>query len=414
MFDLDRWQEIWQTLSANKLRTILTAFGVSWGILMLMVMLGAGSGLQNGVKLMMGDFATNSTYIWAQRTSMAYEGLPQGRRYNFTNDDVTALRDQIPEIDLMAPRLQLGGYRGGNNVSRGTKTGAFQVNGDYPENQQIKMLDMVAGRFINQLDMDDRRKTVVIGPRTYQILFEPGEDPIGEDIHINGVYFKVVGMFKINGSGHSAEQDEQSIFIPFTTFQHAFNRPNTVEWFAITAKPDVPVSVVEEKAKKILAERHNIHPEDTRAFGSFNAEEMFGKITGLFIGIKALSWFVGFLTIIAGVIGVSNIMLVVVKERTKEIGIKRAIGASPFIIVSQIITESVVLTMLAGYAGLVAGVVLVEFGGKYLQGEFFANPQVDISLAINALIILIVSGALAGLIPASRAVNIKTVEALRN
>ncbi len=355
MFDADYWQEIYQTLSKNKFRTFLTAFGVSWGIFMLVVMLGAGKGLQNAVEGRFAGMAHNAFYIWTERTSFSYKGYPKGRNFNFNNDDIEALRTSIPEIELMGPRNQLGGYRGGNNVTKGSKTGAYNVNGDFPQYRYIQGIQIEKGRFINDLDINDKRKIAVIGPRVYEVLFEPEDDPIGEYIHINGVYFMVVGQFDTRATGHQAERDAHTIFIPFTTFQNAFNYGNFVSWFAITAIPEVEAVVVEEKVLKLLAARHDIHPDDNRAFGHFNVGEKFKQVNGLFAGISFLSWFVGIFTLLAGVIGVSNIMLVIIKERTHELGIRRAIGATPNAIISQIVTESMVLTTLSGFGGLLLG-----------------------------------------------------------
>ena len=307
----------------------------------------------------------------------------------------------------------------GNNVVRGIKTGAFSVMGDHPEIQNVESVWVLDGRFINQLDMQERRKVAVIGTKVRDILFEKGEEPIGQYIRISGVYFKVIGVFRTKQTGDRAERDTQKIYVPFSTFQAAFNYGNVVGWFAITSRSDVPVAVVEEKAIELLKKRHKVAPEDNRAFGHFNLQEEFNKIQGLFLGINALSWFVGTLTLLAGVIGVSNIMLVIVKERTKEIGIRRAIGAKPWSIVSQILSESIVLTSVAGFLGLFCGVLVLalvsslvpEPGGG--QEVMFLNPEVRFDTAVWALTIMVIAGALAGLIPARRAVGISTVDALR-
>jgi putative ABC transport system permease protein len=270
------------------------------------------------------------------------------------------------------------------------------------------------------MDIEQKRKVAVIGTRVQEILFEPNEEPIGEYIQIQGVYFQVVGVFKpLNTNINFGGEKEQTIYLPFTTLQKTYNYGNFVGWFSITSKDNVPASEIEEKAMKILAERHEVHPDDKEAFGHFNLETEFKQMSGLFAGISGLIWIVGIGTLLAGVIGISNIMLVIVKERTKEIGIQRAIGATPFNVMSQIITESVFLTAIAGYFGLVAGVGLVE-GINYLliksgaDNEMFKRPEVDFNIAVVSLIILIIFGALAGLIPAFRAVNIKPIDALRD
>lgn len=420
MFDRDRWHEIWSSLSKNKLRTTLTAFGVFWGIFMLMVMLGSGSGLKNGVMHGMGDFATNSVFMWTRPTTIPYKGLPRNRWYSYDNDDIPALKSGIEELAILAPRLEGGGRRNsGNNVVRNDKAGAFSIFGDYPEWNLIDPANIIVGRFINKTDIDLKRKVVVIGKRVREILFEDDENPVGEYIRINGVYFQVVGVFTPKNANMNFGGDkEQSIHMPFSTMQQTFNYGRRVGWFAMTSKPGVEVSVVEEKAMKILRERHKVAPDDDRAVGHFNLHKEFKQMTGLFMGINGLIWIVGIGTLLAGVIGISNIMLVIVKERTKEIGIMRAIGASPAKIITQIISESVFLTTIAGYGGMVFGVILIELIDRNLppptgRDTMFLNPTIDFQVAITALGILVVSGIIAGLIPARKAVAMKPIDALR-
>lgn len=416
MFDLDRWNEIYATLSKNRLRTFLTAFGVFWGIFMLIIMLGSGHGLENGVTRMFSGSASNAFYMWAQRTSMPYKGLPRNRRFNFTNDDLQAIRDQVPEADVIAPSNQLGGYRGENNVTRGTKSGPFVVRGEMPQIRFISSFRMEEGRFINNHDLRERRKICAIGEQVRAILYNKDEEVIGSYIQVNGIYFKVVGVISVDKAGEDAQEKMQSVYVPFSTFQQAFNYGNTIGWFSITSKPDVPASLTEKKTRAVLLSRHSIHPEDVRAVGSWNTETEFKKLVGLFSGISMLVWIVGTGTLLAGVIGVSNIMLIIVKERTREIGIRRAIGASPASIMSQIIMESVILTSIAGYLGLVSGIYLLEGVSSLLKGQetgMFQQPGVNITVALKALLILVVSGALAGIIPARKAVSISPVDALR-
>lgn len=419
MFDRDKWQEIYSTLSKNKMRTFLTAFGVFWGIFMLIFMLGSGNGLQNGVQNGFKDFATNSMFTWTQRTSMPHKGFKQGRRFNYHNEDIKAIKDNVPEADIVAPRNQLGNYGGNNNVNYGLKTGSFSIYGDYPEIFKIQSYTITEGRKMNQLDQLERRKIAVIGSRAKEVLFGADVSPLGKNIEINGVFFQVVGVFKSNQSSDRGEEDASTIFVPFSTFQNAFNYGNVVGWFAITSKPNIPVSVVEDKVIALLKERHSVHPDDRQAIGHFNLQKEFDKMNGLFMGIELLIWIVGTGTLFAGVIGVSNIMLIIIKERTQEIGIRRAIGAPPSDIMKQIMMESIVLTTIAGYAGLVLGVGLLELISGAMAGggdssSMFMNPEVDLKVALQALGILIVSGALAGLIPAFRALKIKPIDALRS
>ncbi len=420
IIDIDKWNEILSVLKKNKLRTFFTAFGVFWGIFMLIIMMGSGKGLENGAMQGMGDMATNSFFMWTQRTTIPYKGFPRGRFYNFRNADTEALKKNIQEIDLIAPRLQAWGYRGaGSNVIRGERTGAFDIYGDTPDFNKINPMTMVQGRFLNKIDINEKRKVAVIGERVFEEMFSADENPVGEYLKIQGVYFKVVGVVRSKQSGQRSERDNRSIYMPFTTLQKTYNYGDVVGWYSITAVPGAKASDVEERAKKLMRERHNIHPDDERAVGSWNMAEQFSKMTGLFAGIRGLVWIVGIGTLFAGVVGVSNIMLIVVRERTKEIGIQRAIGATPANVITQIIIESVFLTTIAGYFGLVVGVGIVEGMNYMLQmsganTEMFSNPEIDFNMAMTAILILIVSGALAGLIPAKRAVNIRPIEALRN
>ena len=418
MFDLDKWHEIYLTLSRNKLRTFLTALGVSWGIFMLIIMLGAGKGLENGVMQGFGDFATNSLYVWTEGTSKPYKGLPAGRYFNLNNADIDLLKRNVPEIDLLAPRNQLNGYSEGNNVTYHNKAGTFEVYGDYPDFMKIQPKKLVEGRFLNEKDLKDGRKVAVIGKRVQDVLFAKDESPIEKYIQINGVYFKVVGLFTTAGTANMHARETESVFIPFSTFQNAFHYGNIVGWFAVTAKKQYKASAVEKKIVDVLKKSHQVAPDDDRAFCSFNAEKEFGQMTGVFSGIRWLTVFVGGATLLAGVIGISNIMLIIIKERTKEIGIKRAIGASPATIMSQVMLESVILTFVAGYFGLVAGVGALELanwviGVLEVDAEVFTNPEVDLGIALKALAALVVAGLIAGLIPAYRTTKIKPVEALR-
>ena len=421
MFDLDKWQEIFAALKKNKMRTFLTAFGVFWGIFMLIIMLGSGRGLQNAVFEGMKDFATNSVFLWTQPTTEPFAGFPRGRRFNFRNDDIEALRKNIPELDVIAPRLQArGGSSATDNVVIGIKTGSFTINGDYPEWNLIDPVKILSGRFLNNLDLNHKRKVAVIGDMVKDVLFDSEEDPIGKYIRINGVYFQVVGVFSpLNSNIGFGGDKAQSIYIPFTTLQQTYNYGDMVGWFAMTAKDDVPASVIDKKAKELLKRRHKINPDDSQAVTGVNLDEEFKKVSGLFLGIDVLIWIVGIGTLLAGVIGISNIMLIVVKERTKEIGIQRALGATPRKIITQIISESVFITTLAGYFGLSIAVFLLEMINKALiasggENQAFRNPGVDFNIAVTALVILIVAGAVAGLIPANRAVKIKPIDALRD
>lgn len=415
MFDYDKWQEIFGTIRKNKLRTFLTMFGVFWGIFMLMILMGSGNGLENGVNEEFKGWAANSGFIWRGRTTIPHEGLQPGRYVDFYNEDHQFLLEAIPELEYLVPRNSR--QNAGNNVIRGNRSGAFRVFGDYPEIQHIQLVDLIQGRHLNTLDIRYNRKNAVIGNYTKKILFSEHEDPVGKYIIANGVYFQVVGVFKSQRDGQQGERDEQSVYIPFTTFQQAFSYGNSVGWFAFTAKEGKSVADAEIKIRKSLMERHKIHPEDVNAIGSNNLQEDWDRINRLFNGIDVFVWIVGIGTLLAGVIGVSNIMLIIVKERTKEIGIRKSLGATPFSIIALIIQEAIFITMIAGYLGLVAGVLLLS-GISYGIEEFsietgmFSNPEVNIYTAFMALAVLVLCGALAGLFPATKAAKINPIEAL--
>lgn len=414
IFERDNWQEIFATIRKNKLRTFLTMLGVFWGIFMLVIMLGSGNGLRNGILKEFAGTATNSFFVWAQQTTKAYKGMKPNRSFNYTVADAEALK-QLPELEVISPLNQLGGHEGASNVVRGLKTAACEIQANYPNITGISDIKMGEGRFMNDLDIKEKRKICVIGPRVAELLFKKDEKIIGEYIRINGVYFRVVGVTKQTSGGNEGRQQAQRINIPFSTFQNAFNYGDVVGWFAIKSKDNIPAEQSEEKVISFLKERHKIAPEDTKAIGHWNMAVEFNKLSGLFTGIEILVWIVGIGTLLAGVIGISNIMLIVVKERTKEIGVKRALGAVPFQIISQIMLEAVFLTSISGYFGLVIGIGLLEALNAAIgdSGEMFTNPTVDLSVALKALTVLILSGAFAGLIPASKAVAIKPVEALR-
>ncbi len=419
MFDLDRWNEIWHALAKNKVRSLLTAFGVFWGIFMLIVMSGASNGLKNGIVEGVAKFATNSAFLWTDRTSEPYKGFKRGRYWNMDSDDLEYLKKHVPEIEYITPK-NFGRWNDAANVIRGKQTGSYNIKGDYPEYVKIDPYTIVKGRWINDMDIRDKRKVCVIGEQVYETMFDAGEDPLGEYLKISGVYYQVVGVIKPETRVNINGRSEESIFLPFTTMQQTYNLGNQVHFLAITAKPGVPVTVVEEKVKSIIKKRHSIAETDEQAIRSVNIEKQFQQISGLFLGIGILTWIVGIGTLMAGVIGVSNIMLVIVRERTKEIGVQRALGARPRTIISQIMLESVVLTTVAGYIGLSLGVGLLELVSRVIDSQnqgsnemFFRHPEVNINIALAALAVLVVAGLFAGSIPAKRALSIKPIEALR-
>ncbi|HPR32746.1 MAG TPA: ABC transporter permease [Prolixibacteraceae bacterium] len=421
MFDIDRWNEIISALKKNKLRSFLTAFGVFWGIFMLIIMAGAGKGLENGITEGVGQVASNSFFLWTERTSEPYKGLRRGRWWSYENEDVEFIRKNVPEADVIAPRLFAGGGGGTPNTVRGDRSASFYIKGDYPEWTKIDPVEVVKGRWLNEVDILDRRKVCVVGEKIVEELFEKEEDPLGEYIRVNGVYYQVVGVIKPISNININGRTEESIFMPFSTMQIAYNYGNDIHIFGITAQKGISASVVEEKVMAALKERHKVAPNDVQAIGHINLEKQFKQFGSLFIGIQVLTWIVGIGTLLAGVIGVSNIMLVIIKERTQEIGVMRAIGATPRKVISQIIMESVFLTTVAGYLGLFLGILLLEGFNKILEMAsangnseiFIKQPGINFNVALACLTILIVSGAIAGYIPARKAVEIKPIDALR-
>ncbi len=419
MFNRDRWNEILEALTANWFRTLLTAFGVFWGIFILVILLAAGKGLENGVKQGFGDIATNTMFMWTQTASKPYKGLPKGRRYNFKIGDVPSIREQVPGLLYISPRNRLGGFRGANNVVRGLNTGAFNVYGDYPEIIRQDPINITSGRFINYGDIDDKRKVAVIGEGVRKELFEEGEEPIGEYIKIQGVNFMVIGTYSKKSNNGDGEEGQKEIFVPFTSFSQAFNYGERVGWMAITAQDGKSITNLKKDILEVVKTNHTIHPEDNRAIGNFDLYKEFNKINGLFIALKGVAYFVGTLILLSGIIGISNIMLIVVKERTKEIGIRRALGASPWAVRGQILLESIFLTIISGMTGIAISTGIIFLINKILDGSptnedsMFANPSVDLTVVFIALFILVTSGLLAGLIPAQVAIKTKPIDALR-
>jgi putative ABC transport system permease protein len=415
LFDLDTWQEIAATLRSNKLRALLTASGVFWGLFMLILMLGLGRGLENGTRKNLAGLAPNAVYVWGQRTGLPHRGLQPGRHLRFETEDIRRIA-AIPGVEHVAPRLRLGGWRDAGRVSHRDKTASVNVLGDVPAFARIEPMPVVEGRFLNELDVTEKRKVVVLGRKARAALFAEGERAHGDFIAINGVHFRVVGEIRSEKGGEEGDRVENSAFVPFTTFQQAFNQPDRVGWFSLSVRADASAPEVEKEVRRVLSERHGVHPNDQQAIGSFNAAEQFGKVQGLFRGIRAFVWFVGTLTLFAGVLGVSNILLIIVKERTRELGIRKALGATPASIVGLVLQESVALTALSGYAGLVAGVGALELLGNFvekLDGAPLSGPEVDLEAALIAAGVLVVAGAIAGIVPARHAARVAPVEALR-
>jgi len=416
LWDWDTWQEIFGSISKNKTRTIITVIGVLWGIFIYIALSGAAKGLDNGFEREFENIAMNSMFVWAQRTSIPYEGFKIGRRIELKVSDIDFLRSQVPQIQFIAARNARRVFGGSSPlVVRGNKSSNYNIYGDYPEFTKIATKKIYeGGRFINDNDILHARKICVIGERTQEELYEKNESPIGSYIKIEDIYFQVVGVHKfVPGGGFESDGD---IFIPFTTYQKIYNSGDRVNWFTIAAYDDANAVEVEKDIKMALRRRHRVAPEDERAFGSFNLGEIFTRISGFSKGMTLLSLIVGIATIIAGVIGIGNILLISVKERTKELGVRRALGATPSEVRNQIILESVFLTLVAGIMGIVLGALVlagINAATQDLTDFPYTNPTVPIPFILGALFIMIFLGTLIGLIPAQRAVSIKPIDALR-
>ncbi len=417
LFDGDRWLEMLQVILRNPVRAFLSGLGVSWGIFMLIITLGSTRGLENGIKADMSGTAENSMFLWTMQTSIPYKGYQKGRYFSLNNSDVENLRQTVASVELISPRNQLGGWNGANNVVRGLNTGGFNIYGDMPEYPRIEPIRLHTGRFLNYGDVEAERKVCVIGDRVYKVLFPEGEDPIGEYIQINGVNFVVIGQYGTHRTGEDAEEATSSIYVPLTTFQKVFNFGDYVGWLSILIREDVNADEAAEEVVSALKSRKSIHPDDPRAFGWWSMAEEVAEMNLVFSGFNIVAIVFGGLVLLAGIIGIVNIMLITVRERTKEIGIRRSIGATPLSVITQIMAETVFLTTLAGMAGMIVGVVALELVAKLLEsgGEAgsFRDPGIALMSVVRALIAMIVMGALAGLLPAARAVAIRPVEALR-
>jgi putative ABC transport system permease protein len=411
MFELDKWQEIYSTVRKNKLRTFLTGFSVAWGIFMLILLLGSGSGLENGVKEQFKGGATNGVWISSGQTSIKYKGLKTGREIRFTNEDFKSVKTSVDGYDRISARLFLGNRL----ISFKKEYGSFFLSPCHPDYGFIKELEMTRGRFINNIDISEFRKVAVIGEKVKSTLFKGADSvPMGKYINISGVLFKVVGVFR----DFSRNDDEQKrVYIPISTAQRVFKGENVINQISFTTgqASAEEADLMIRKSKSVLAKMHTFDIDDNRAINVWNKNEEVRKFRALFAGIRLFIWIIGLGTIIAGVVGVSNIMMIVVKERTKEIGIRKSLGATPWSIVALIMQEAIVITSFAGYIGLVLGVGLLELISKKMPPtEFFRNPEADFSVAVAATVLLILAGAVAGLFPAIKAARVNPVVALRD
>lgn len=415
MFDIDKWQEIWHSLTKHKLRTLLTAFGVFWGIFMLIILLGAGKGLENAVLDMFSSYANNYFYMGSNKTSIVHNGLNINRVIEPNIEDLNFFQNHFPEIEYISPKQAADGE---NTITHNSKSGIYSVQGIYPEWRLMEKTKVIEGRYIDRLDLAERKNVAVIGRKVKEYFFDSTQNVIGKYINVKGVYFKVIGVTEPLEQGWRARQELETIWIPYSTIK-VFNQTNKVFYWACSVKAGYDVEATTKKIRSYFAKKYNFDETDEVAIWTWSMSKEAAKFQGLFSAIGMFVWVVGFGTIIAGIVGVSNIMLIIVKERTKEIGIRKALGATPGSIISLIIQESIVLTTVAGYTGLIVGVGLIE-GLNYIllknnvQSDFFKNPEVKFSVAISAVILLVITGTLAGLIPAIRAAKISPIEALKD
>ena len=406
LIDKDTWQELRESLTKNKLRTVITMIGVWWGILLLIGLLGSAKGIENKFSVQFGDYATNSVFIWGQSTSKAFKGYQEGRRPRLKFSHLEKIKNQVKGIKFLLPRTSKD-----VQVVRGVQYDNFGLSGDFPMLDKIQKKNLISGRFINQLDVDDSKKVAVISDDVYKQLFDIDEKAIGEFIKINEINYKVIGVFEQGDFDFGGE-----LHIPFTTFRDVYNQGDNIGWITVTGEDGYNIRQIENDVKLVLKNLTYVHPDDNRAFGSFNLGELFERFEGFLMGMQFLTWFVGIATLIAGVFAIGNILLITVKERTKEIGIRRAIGATPFEIKRQIVLESIFLTIIAGIFGIISGGwILIAMDNAFGSGpdSVLINASVPILVVFISLIILVVFGTLIGLIPANRATSIKPIDALR-
>lgn len=418
MFDIDFWQELWHTITANKKRSVLTAFGVTWGMVMLIVMAGCGFGLKKSLNEQFECVDANAGILFSNFTTEAYDGYKAGRWWQLTDDDLELLRSQYPEIKRITGEISQGGGLG-NNVVRNGQGGAYSLRGIEPVFQSILSTKMLSGRYINNIDIDQSRKVCVIGRKIVNALYMPGEDPIGSTIQVNGIGFTVVGTCTdASESVNIGSEDDETVILPISTMRLMFGSNNTtLDMIVFATDGKAPIAPLTERIRQTLYSAHHISPTDKGAMWMMSMQDILNKTNALFGGLTILIWLVGIGTLFAGAVGVSNIMLVTVRERRQEIGIRRALGASPHVIIRQILCESFVLTSLAGVVGIVLGVWLLRLIASIITASsdsgFVLNPQISFGLTMVALVILIVLGIAAGLLPAQKAISVKAVEALQ-
>lgn len=418
IFKIDTWQEIYHSLRNNKLRTFLTMIGVGWGMFLFVALLGAAKGMENGFDKAFSGFATNTIFLWAQNTTIPYDGFPKGRKMDLHLPDMKILETKIREIDYISPQTSRGSFgTPGELFSKDGKSATYTLNGDYPIGNKISEKKLIFGRYINDADINGNKNVIVLGEEIYKNFFDSkkNENPIGKSVTIKGLFFNVIGVFRVQRDGNMG--NDNSAYIPFSTFTKMYNNGDKVGYFAIVGKGNTDLALLETRIKDELKAKYNVSPDDSNAFGSFNLGKLFGKLTGFLSGMQLLTIVVGTLTILAGVIAISNILLITVKERTKEIGIRRALGAKPAEVRNQILLESVVITITSGLLGFIFGIFLLMFLNMITEGqeEFpFYNPTVDYGEVFAAMGVMVFLGLIIGMIPAQRAVKIRPIEALRS
>lgn len=413
MFDLDKWSEILQTLLRNKARSLLTAFGVFWGVFLLVLLMGGTQGFRQLMERNFDGFSQNALLVFSRETSRPHKGFQTGRHWSMTNSDVPLLRRRVAGVQVVTPLLMRYG-----TYSYKEKQGDGPVKGVYPNYTEVENPKIAQGRFIRDTDIAQYRKVCVIGKEVAATLFPSGESPLGRFISVRGVYFQVVGVSMNESNMSIGGQSTKSVLVPFTTLQRLDNRGLDIDFLAVTARSGHTISALQPQIERLLRETHHLHPDDKQALVGINLEAMFQMVQSLFRAIRFLVWLIGLGTLLSGAIGVSNIMMVVVKERTTEIGIRRAIGARPASILMQILAESMVLTVVAGLSGIVLAVLIlaaIEAGvGASSPGSVPPNFQIPFLLTLGAAALLSLLGITAGIAPALRALAVKPIEAIRD
>lgn len=411
--DLDSYREILDTLTRNKSRSFLTGFGIFWGVFMLVALIGGGNGLKEMLNKNFEGFATNSAMVWSQPTSKAYKGFRKGRPWQMDYNDVTRLKQSVPELDVVSPVL----FSNGGTAYFGDRKSTIDINGVQADYQRVIEPKMRYGRFLNDMDVSQRRKVCVIQKKTYKELFPGGGDPCGSFIRVDSVYYQIVGVDYNTSQGMSfGGESGTTMLLPITHMQQTYNMGQNIHMIACTGRKGVVMSSLAPRIRETVARAHSVDPTDEQGVMVFNTEVLFQMLDNLFNGVNFLIWLVGLGTLLAGAIGVSNIMMVTVRERTTEIGIRRAIGATPRNILSQIISESIVLTLVAGMSGILFAVFILQMleMGNTEDGIVAAHFQVGFWTAILAAVVISLMGVLAGLAPAARAMSIKPVDAMRD